>query len=204
MRVLLGRREELRAPAPPFVVDRVDVGDADVQERARPVRVSRRLEDDLRLVVGGSASDVDDDPAVGELDGRGLALEDDLSAEYVPIEGGLARDVTARDEVRQDEPFARRREVFLPWVHVTSAAERPSRKRGNIRPLERLTAGVERASFTQSGRWFERPQGLEAPAMWRDGFTRNSQNRHAPGVLRLLKVGPFPPLGHIGRRGPPP
>src|SRR5262245_51874593 len=86
-RVLLGRSQELRALAPPFFVRLLDVCHANVQKRARLVPVVRWLEDDIRFVICRAATDVDDDPSVGELDGRRFPLGHDLAAQHIPVEG---------------------------------------------------------------------------------------------------------------------
>jgi hypothetical protein len=77
--------EEVGASLAPGLVDRLDVGDADVQEAAHAIGILWRLENDARLVVCGSAADVDDDPAVRERDDRRLAGENDLAAENVAV-----------------------------------------------------------------------------------------------------------------------
>jgi hypothetical protein len=76
----------------------LDVGDADVQEAAHAIRILWRLENDARLVVCGSAADVDDDPAVRERDDRRLAGENDLAAENVAVKAAGAFDVLGDDE----------------------------------------------------------------------------------------------------------
>src|SRR5215207_7168560 len=63
---VLGRGEESGAAGGPGLVHRLDVGDPDVEEGADAVGVGRGLQDDRGLVVGGTAADVDDDPAVGQ------------------------------------------------------------------------------------------------------------------------------------------
>src|SRR5580700_4939796 len=64
--VLLRRRQELRTPGAPFGVHGVDIRDPDIEEAADPVGVSRGLEGDRRLVVGGTPAHVDDDERIGE------------------------------------------------------------------------------------------------------------------------------------------
>jgi hypothetical protein len=66
--VLFRWREELTASRAPLAVHSLDVRDPDVEEAAGPVRIARCLERDAWLVVGGAATDVDDDPAIGEGD----------------------------------------------------------------------------------------------------------------------------------------
>jgi hypothetical protein len=64
------------------------------------------FERDGRLVVRGPASDVDDDPAVGQRDVRHLvtrlAADDRLAAKYVGIEAPGTLDIIRNDEVGQD------------------------------------------------------------------------------------------------------
>jgi len=100
-------REELGAASAPFPIRGVDVGNSDVEETADAVGVLRGLEGDSGFVVSGSAADVDDDPAVGERDERGLARADGLAAEHVGVETARALDVVGDDEVGQHEPFFR-------------------------------------------------------------------------------------------------
>jgi len=97
----------------------LDVGDADVQEAAHAIRILWRLENDTRLVVCGSAADVDDDPAVRERDDRRLPGENDLAAEDVAVEAAGAFDVLGDDEVRERDSVAQRRKAcngrVPPW-----------------------------------------------------------------------------------------
>src|SRR5437899_186363 len=85
-RALFRRRQELGAASAPFVVDSVDIGDADVQKAAGAIRVRGRLEGNGRLVIRRVPADVDDDPAVRERDERRLAGTYRLAAEYVGVE----------------------------------------------------------------------------------------------------------------------
>jgi hypothetical protein len=85
----------------------VDVGDANVEEAAHPVRVGGRFQGDRRLVVCGATADVDDDPAVRERDDRRLSLHDGLAAEHVGIEAARALDVVGDDEVRERDSLLR-------------------------------------------------------------------------------------------------
>src|SRR5919204_1467208 len=102
---LLWRGEELGSASGPFLVDRLDVRDADVQEGAHAIGVRWGLERDRRLVLGGPAADVDDDPAVRERDERRLAGPDRLAAEHVRVEAARSLDVRGDDEMGQDDPF---------------------------------------------------------------------------------------------------
>src|SRR6266545_674157 len=110
--VVLGLGEELRPPRAPRLIGGLDVGDTDVQEGAGAVEVARRLEDDLWLVVGRPAADVDDHPAVGQLDDRGLAVQHHLAAEHADIEVPRACDVRGDDEVGEDESLLWSRKVI--------------------------------------------------------------------------------------------
>jgi hypothetical protein len=84
--MLSWRRQELGPARAPLGVDGLDVRDPDVEEAADPVGIGWRLEGDGRLVVGGTATDVDDDPAVGERDERRLARLDGFAAEHLGVE----------------------------------------------------------------------------------------------------------------------
>jgi len=88
--VLLWRREELGTSRAPFRVDGLDIRDPDVQEAARAVRIRWRLERDRGLVVGRSATDVDDDPAVGERHVGRFTRADEPGAEDVCVEPNRA------------------------------------------------------------------------------------------------------------------
>jgi hypothetical protein len=65
----------------PHRVDLLDVGDANVKERARAVGIRRRLKRDGRLVVGGPAPFVEDQPSIGHLHDDRVALEQHLAVE---------------------------------------------------------------------------------------------------------------------------
>src|SRR5205823_4609631 len=84
--MVLRLREELRAVGRPFLVDLVDVRDADVEELARAARVGRRRESDGGLVVCGAAADIEDQPRVRNLHDDRVALQENLPVEQRPIE----------------------------------------------------------------------------------------------------------------------
>jgi hypothetical protein len=63
--VLFRRRQELSTPGAPFGVHGIDVFNPDIKKATDPVGITRRLQDDRRLVVGRSSAGIDDDPAVG-------------------------------------------------------------------------------------------------------------------------------------------
>jgi len=75
---VLRRRDKFRSPCTPVVIDRLNIRHPNVEEAADAVRVGRSLERDRRLVVGGPATDVANDPAVRERDERRLALPNAL------------------------------------------------------------------------------------------------------------------------------
>src|SRR6266566_8504491 len=100
--------EEVGATLAPGLVGGLDVGDADVQEAAHAIGILWRLENDGRLVVCGSAADVDDDPAVRERDDRRLPGENDLAAENVAVKAAGAFDALGDDEVRERDSVAQR------------------------------------------------------------------------------------------------
>ena len=54
--------DELRALRRPFSIDAGDVRDADIEERTGSIGVRRCRQDHRRLVVGGAAADVEDQP----------------------------------------------------------------------------------------------------------------------------------------------
>src|SRR5271155_1516631 len=70
VRVLLRGRQEFRAARAPFGVNSVHVRHSYIEETADPVGFGGRLKSDLRLVVGRTSADVDDDPTVRQLDIR--------------------------------------------------------------------------------------------------------------------------------------
>ena len=63
-----GRGEELRAAGAPVAVNGGDVGDADVEEGADPVRVGGRLEGDGGFVGWVVRAGVDDAVSCGQCD----------------------------------------------------------------------------------------------------------------------------------------
>jgi hypothetical protein len=89
-------REELGASRAPLRIHSLDVRDPDVEEAAGQIRIARCLECDCRLVVGRAATDVDDDPAVGERHVSRLTRADGLAAEH--LSGSKA--YTARTDPR--------------------------------------------------------------------------------------------------------
>jgi hypothetical protein len=111
--VLFRRGQELGAPGAPFGVHGLNVLDPDVEEAADPVGVARRLQGDRRLVVGGAAADVDDDPGVGQRDVGQPARtgEGHPAAQYLGIEAPGALDIVRDDEVSQHNSLWRRREL---------------------------------------------------------------------------------------------
>src|SRR5215211_7861541 len=132
--VVLGRGEEHRPFGAPLLVDGLDVGHPEVQEGAGPAGVAGRLQDDVGLVVGRPATDVDDHPAVGQLDDRRLAVEHDPAAEHAGVEVAGAGHVRGDDEVGEHESLARGGEVLACQAHPppTPPAPRPT-KRGRCR-----------------------------------------------------------------------
>jgi hypothetical protein len=111
--VLFRRGQELGAPGAPLGVHGLNVLDPDVEEAADPVGVARRLQGDGRLVVGGTAPDVDDDPGIGQRDvgqpaGTG---EGHPAAQYLGVEAPGALDIVRDDEVGQHNSLWRRREL---------------------------------------------------------------------------------------------
>src|SRR3984957_21267893 len=101
--VLFRRRQELSTPGAPFRVHGLDVFDSDIEEAADPVGIARRLQGDLRLVVGRTSPDIDNDPSVGKCDIRqpSGAGEGDPTAEHFGVEAPRALDIVRDDEVGQ-------------------------------------------------------------------------------------------------------
>ena len=111
--VLFRRGQELSPPGAPFGVHGLDVFDPDIEEAADPVGITRRLQDDRRLVVGRSSAGIDDDPGVGQRDigqpsGAGEGLP---AAEYFGVEAPRALDIAGDDEVGQRDSLWRRWEL---------------------------------------------------------------------------------------------
>ena len=69
----------------------LDVGHADVQEGTGPVGIGWRLQDDLWLVIGRPAADVDNHPAIGQLDEG--CLGDPMALHVQPETSRLIRQV---------------------------------------------------------------------------------------------------------------
>src|SRR5262249_52327312 len=113
--VHFGFGEEVRTLSRPLLVDLVDVGDPDIDKRARSVELRRRFEGDLRLVVGWTASGVQNQPRVRDLHDHWVALVYHLTVEERLVELTRAILIGHDKEVRQDEAFLGRGEV---WIHV--------------------------------------------------------------------------------------
>src|SRR5262245_22287697 len=96
--------QELRAAGAPFLVDRVDVGDTDIQEARRTILIRGWLEDHGRLVIRGSSADVDRDPAVRESHDGWLAIEDRVTAKDLRVEACGTLDIAGDDEVGEQDP----------------------------------------------------------------------------------------------------
>ena len=111
--VLFRRGQELGAAGAPLGVHGLNVLDPDVEEAADPVGVARRLQGDGRLVVGGTAPDVDDDPGIGQRDvGQAAGTgEGQPAAQYLGVEAPGALDIVRDDEVGQHNSLWRRREL---------------------------------------------------------------------------------------------
>ena len=127
VRVLLRRRQELRAPGVPFGVHGVDVLDPDIEEAADPVGVARRLQDDRRLVVGRPSAAVDDDPAVGQRDIDRISGKGHPAAEYLGVEAPRALDVVRDDEVGQHDLHA----LLLPRLDTIITPRGPPSHQGS-------------------------------------------------------------------------
>ncbi len=64
--MILGRREERRAFRAPVAVNGMNVGDTDVERATKHLFILRRRDDNLGLIVGRFAADVQDQPAVAD------------------------------------------------------------------------------------------------------------------------------------------
>src|SRR5436190_18102334 len=122
---VLRRSQELRAARTPLLIDRLNLRDADVEEAADPVGIGRRLEDHGGLVLRRSATQVDDDPAIGQRDDRGLALEDSFAAEDVHVEAARALDIVGDNEMSEGDYLPGRGE--LGHRYLLGRIERPRR-----------------------------------------------------------------------------
>src|SRR5215211_5108058 len=78
----LGWSEELGPAGAPLLVGGVDIGHPEVEEGTGASGIGRWFQHDLGLVIGRSPTDVDDHPAVGQLDDRRLTVQHDLAAEH--------------------------------------------------------------------------------------------------------------------------
>src|SRR5262252_1630600 len=110
-------REELRTPGRPFLVDPGNVRDPDVQECARPGGIRWRRQRDGGLVVCGTATDVEDEPAVSDLHDDRVALLEDLAAEQRPIELTGSVLIGHHEKVGEHEALTRCWKVV--WGHWT-------------------------------------------------------------------------------------
>ncbi len=85
-----------------------------VTEAADPVGITRRLQDDRRLVVGRSSAAIDDDPAVGQRNIDWISGKGHPAAEYFGVEAPRALDIVRDDEVGQHNPVWGRWELGHP------------------------------------------------------------------------------------------
>src|SRR4029453_773076 len=109
----LGWGEELGPPRAPLLIDGLDIGHPEVEEGAGPSGIGRWFQHDLGLVIGRSATDVDDHPTIGHLADRWLPVPHPLPAEHPGVEVPGAGHVRGHDEMGQHEPFAWGREVLI-------------------------------------------------------------------------------------------
>ena len=102
----LGWREELGPAGTPLLVDGLDISHPKVEEGAGLGGVDRWYQDDLGLVIGRSSTDIDDHPAIGQLDDRRLTVQHDLAAKHPGVEVPSAGHVRGHDEMGHHEPLA--------------------------------------------------------------------------------------------------
>jgi hypothetical protein len=112
--MVLGLGEEFGSFASPVRVGGLDIRDPQVKKAGDLVRVPGWPKRDGWLVVGRSASHIQDQPGVGNLkDGR-LAFTNQLAAKDSKIKVSRALHILDREKVRYDEAFSgREREVSL-------------------------------------------------------------------------------------------
>src|SRR5229473_5951183 len=114
--------EELRALRRPFLVDLVDVSDANVEKGACAVGVERRRQSDGGLVVGRTAAHIEYQPRVRDLHDDRVALQENLPVEQRPIELTGAVLIGNHEKMRDDETLLRCGKVL--WVHQTTSTFR--------------------------------------------------------------------------------
>src|SRR5207249_3655472 len=84
--MIFGLGQEFHALRRPVLVDLLDVGHPDVEERARAVRVWWRGQGHGRFVVGRPATFVEDEPGIRYLHDHRVARDQDLPSENLLIE----------------------------------------------------------------------------------------------------------------------
>ena len=89
----------------PLAITLRDVGDAQIEEAAEPIRVLRRREEDLRLIGRRTSAGVQNDPRVRQLDVAGVLRFNDLTAQHVDIELCRAFLVGDGEEMRDVKAF---------------------------------------------------------------------------------------------------
>src|SRR5215510_2834069 len=78
--------EELRSSAAPFFVTLPHISDSNIHEAVGRVGIFRRAQRHGRLIIRRPTADVDNDPAVGQTNERGLAPAHNFAAEDALIE----------------------------------------------------------------------------------------------------------------------
>src|SRR2546421_4616846 len=105
--MLFRRSEELGPTRAPLGVDGLDVRDPDVEEAADPIGVGWRFERDGRLVVGGTATHVDDDPLVASATNDGPAALRGLPPRHSGEERGGGSTAVGTEELVRTDPSLR-------------------------------------------------------------------------------------------------
>src|SRR5262249_1025711 len=98
-----GLGDELRAPGRPELVVAFDITHAKVQKVAEDIWIAWRPSDDVRLIVGPSASAVDRQPDVAEPKKRRLSLTQHRGPEHVPIKSDRALDIANDERICNNE-----------------------------------------------------------------------------------------------------
>src|SRR5215203_518053 len=122
----------------PLRIDLLDVGHAKVEELASTRWVAGWLERNVGLVVGRSSPDVEDQPAVVNLQHHRVALVDDLGAKDAAVPLARAILVLNDEEVGDDHTLAGSGKVFTVhssvllsgecWFHLESRCTRGTEK----------------------------------------------------------------------------
>src|SRR6266498_4011317 len=116
--VVLWLGEELGAPGPPHVIAGGHVGHPNVHEAGDFIQLPRRPQPDRRLVIGRSATNVEDQPGVPNPHDRWVSGADHGAAENPRIELRRSVDVRHGQVERDDKPILGPRSVSRRVTHI--------------------------------------------------------------------------------------